>query len=332
MALINVEPSDPSIEPQEAELQDAIVEPRDAADSIPLSSWRTRGSALLRLLRPRQWIKNALVFVAPGAAGVLVHPHAILLSLAAFVVFSLAASGTYAINDAMDADADRVHPTKRMRPIASGAVSVQTGIVVGSSLIALSVACAWWLAGPRFFAVVAVYLMLTSAYSIRLKHEPVVDLACVSAGFVLRAIGGGVAVGIPLSHWFLLVASFGALFVVTGKRSAESSALGDGGVSHRLTLASYPTAFLRAIRIMAGSLTTITYCLWAFDRSAHLARGHHPIWFELSVIPVVIGLLHIELLFETGHGAAPEELALHDRLLQVVAMAWIGCFALGVYG
>jgi decaprenyl-phosphate phosphoribosyltransferase len=211
-------------------------------------------------------------------------------------------------------------------------VSTRAAFSLGAALIGGAIGFAWLLAGVKFLTVVALYLALTCAYSLRLKHEPVVDMVCVSAGFVLRAIGGGVAVGVPLSNWFLLVASFGALFVVTGKRSAEHSALGDDRSAHRRTLAFYPASFLRAVRIMSGSVTTTAYCLWAFERSVHLSRGHHPIWFELSVIPVVIGLLHIELLFETGHGASPEDLALRDRLLQGVALSWLVCFAVGVYG
>jgi len=285
---------------------------------------------LVRVARPRQWIKNVLVFAAPGAAGVLSQRHPALLAAGGVGVFCLAASGTYFVNDTLDAPADRHHPVKRLRPVASGEVPVALAATVGAVLLAAAVACGWLLAGGRLALVVAVYAAVSSAYSLRLKHEPVVDMACVSAGFVLRAIAGGVATGVPLSNWFVIVSSFGALLVVAGKRSAEHADLGDRRAHHRPALGVYPASFLRSVRLLSASVTVTAYCLWAFERAAQ-ARGHHPIWFELSIIPFVVAILHVELRFEQGHGAAPEELALHDHLLQGLALAWVALFAIGVY-
>ncbi|HTZ10644.1 MAG TPA: decaprenyl-phosphate phosphoribosyltransferase [Acidimicrobiales bacterium] len=285
---------------------------------------------LVRLARPRQWIKNVLVFAAPGAAGVLSHRHAALLALEGAAVFCLAASGTYFVNDTLDAPADRHHPTKRLRPVASGEVPVPLAAAVGVVLLAGAVTCAWVLAGGRLALVVGIYAAVSTAYSLRLKHEPVVDMACVSAGFVLRAIAGGVAVGVPLSNWFVIVSSFGALLVVAGKRSAEHADLGERRAHHRPALALYPASFLRSVRLLSASVTVTAYCLWAFERASQ-ARGHHPIWFELSIVPFVMAILHVELRFEQGHGAAPEELALRDHLLQALALAWVALFAIGVY-
>ena len=289
--------------------------------------WR----ALLLVARPRQWIKNVLVLAAPGAAGVLTHRHDGLVALGAFGLFCLTASGTYFLNDTFDAAADRLHPIKRLRPVAAGEISAPVAVSTGVILLAVGVGLSWVLAGAKLAAVMAVYAAIATAYSARLKHEPVIDLACVSSGFILRAIAGGVATKLPLSDWFLIVASFGSLLVVTGKRSAEHTDLGDIGADHRPTLGIYPAAFLRSVRLIAASVTLTAYCLWAFERSAQMGHGHHPIWYQLSIVPFVLAILHVELRFERGLGSAPEELALHDRALQLLGAAWLVLFAIGVY-
>ena len=299
--------------------------------SGPGSASSTRWSGLLRIARPRHWVKNLLVFAAPAAAGVLSHGTVAAHAAGAFGVFCLAASGTYFINDTLDVEADRHHPVKRLRPVAAGVVPPPLATVVGSVLLAASIGLAWWLAGSHLALVIAIYVAVTTAYSVRLKHEPVVDLACVSTGFVLRAIAGGVATGVPLSDWFIIVSSFGSLLIVTGKRSAEQVELGEIQGAHRPTLSAYPEAFLRSVRLLAAAVTVSAYCLWAFERSVQGGRGHHPIWFELSIVPFVIAILHVELRFARGHGGAPEEMALQDRMLQLLGVVWVALVAVGIY-
>jgi decaprenyl-phosphate phosphoribosyltransferase len=289
-----------------------------------------RNRSLLRIARPRQWVKNILILAAPGAAGALSHGTQLARALSAIGVFCLAASGTYFLNDAIDIEADRHHPVKRSRPLAAGEVRVSLAVTVGTSLLCSAVVAAWFLAGWKLTLVLGIYVALTTAYSLRLKHEPVIDLACVSAGFVLRAIAGGVVTGVALSDWFIIVASFGSLFVVTGKRSAEYSELGELRDAHRPALSAYPITFLRSVRLLAMSVTVTSYFLWALERSRQIGNGH-PIWFELSILPFVLAILHLELLFERGLGSAPEELALHDRMLQLLGIAWVALFAVGVY-
>jgi len=326
---------------EEDHLSDAASAPGAVADraalrvDVPLEEGpRRRGTwwGLARIARPRQWVKNLLVFAAPGAAGVLSHGHVALRAGGAFGIFCVAASGTYFLNDTFDAAADRHHPIKRFRPVAAGDVSAGVAAAVGIVLVAASVVLAWWLAGWHLALVIAIYGAVSAAYSLRLKHEPVVDLACVSSGFVLRAIAGGVATGVFLSDWFLIVASFGSLLVVAGKRSAEHTDLGELRAAHRRALAAYPPAFLRSVRLIAAGVTLSAYCLWAFERAAQIGVGHHPIWFELSIVPFVMAVLHVELRFEWGQGGAPEDLALGDHMLQVLGIAWVALFAVGVYG
>jgi decaprenyl-phosphate phosphoribosyltransferase len=307
----------------------ASADPTRTAVARPADHRGGLAGGLLRIARPRQWVKNVLVFAAPGAAGVLTHGEPLLRSLGAFAIFCLAASGTYFLNDVLDAEADRHHPVKRLRPVAAGVVPERAAVAAAATLAVLAVALAGLLAGWRLAVVVALYVVLSSAYSLRLKHEPILDLAGLSSGFILRAIAGGVATGVPLSNWFLIVTSFGSLLVAAGKRSAEHSALGGG--QHRPVLAHYPPTFLRSVRLLAAAVTITGYCLWAFERSAAIGHGHHPLWFELSIVPVVLAVLHLELRFDRGAGAAPEELAFEDPRLQVMAALWVLLFACGIY-
>jgi decaprenyl-phosphate phosphoribosyltransferase len=288
---------------------------------------RTGLRPLLRTARPRQWVKNVLVAAAPGAAGVLTHGNALWRTAVAFVAFTLAASGTYFLNDSFDVEADRRHPTKRRRPIAAGEVPVRTAQVVGGFLIAAAIGVGF-VATWRLSVVIAVYVALTTSYSIWLKHQAVIDLGAVAAGFVLRMIGGAVAVHVPISNWFFIVASFGSLFVVAGKRHAEHRELGAARADHRSTLAHYTTEYLGYVVAVSSGVAMVAYCLWAFDK----ARGHSGVpWFELSIVPFVLGVLRYALIVDSGGGAAPEEIVLGDRSLQLMGVAWAVIVAVGLY-
>ncbi|MGH9066837.1 MAG: decaprenyl-phosphate phosphoribosyltransferase [Acidimicrobiales bacterium] len=287
-------------------------------------------SGLVRTARPKQWIKNVLVLAAPGAAGALTRPHLLLLTLGAVGIFCAVASGTYFVNDTLDAAADRRHPTKRHRPVAAGIVPVPLAWATGLGLMAAGLVSSWALAGTHLTMVVGAYVAVTLAYSAWLKHEAILDLAAVAAGFVLRAIAGGVAAGVVLSDWFLIVASFGSLFMVAGKRYAEHQELGDERGDHRVTLAAYSLSFLRYVRSLSSAVAIAAYCLWAFEKAAVAGQG--AIWFELSIVPFVIAVLRYALLLEAGKGSAPEEVVLGDRQLIIVGLVWAAVFALGVYG
>jgi decaprenyl-phosphate phosphoribosyltransferase len=287
-------------------------------------------NGIVRTARPKHWVKNLLVFAAPGAAGVLGHPHVLVRTIAAAAVFCFLSSGTYFINDVIDAPADRHHPVKCQRPVAAGIVPLRLAVSIGALLLLIglggSLALGW-----RMLIVSASYVAIQFAYSIRLKHEPVFDLACVASGFVLRAIAGGVAVMLPISQWFLIVATFGSLMMVTGKRYAEHLQLGDRRGSHRRSLDAYSEEFLRGVMHVSAAVAMTAYCLWAFERAAALHRHQSPIFFQLSIVPFVLGILRYAYMVDTGHGGQPEEVILSDRTLQLVALAWLGLFALGVY-
>ena len=179
----------------------------------PRAVTRSLAGPVLRTARPKQWTKNLLVGAAPAAAGVLTHVTPFLRTAGALALFAGASSGVYFLNDAIDVQADRVHPRKRLRPMAAGTLPVGVGVAIGVLLLGaaagLSVLLSWQLS-----LIVVIYLVLQMAYALRLKHMPVYDLACVAGGFVLRAIAGGVAARVPVSEWFLLVATFGSLLMV----------------------------------------------------------------------------------------------------------------------
>jgi decaprenyl-phosphate phosphoribosyltransferase len=284
---------------------------------------------LVREARPRQWVKNVLVFAAPGAAGVLDDWGALWRTVVAFVAFCLVSSGTYFWNDVLDVAADRLHPTKRYRPIASGAVPLQLGRAVGTALLVVGISLGATTGYWKTVAVLAIYVVLTLSYSAWLKHIAVVDLIAVASGFVLRAMAGAAAANVPMSTWFVLCTTFGSLFIVAGKRYAELRELGEEAASTRATLEAYSLSYLRLVLSITVGATIVAYCIWAFD-TAELAGSDFP-FYELSIVPMLLALLRYLLILEQGHGGAPEEVFLADRSLQLFGVLWLVTFGIGVY-
>ena len=299
------------------------------SDSI---ATRTSGDSLLpgiiRELRPKQWIKNLLVFAAPAAAGVIDERAELLHTIGAFACFCAAASATYLINDISDVESDRRHPTKRERPIAAGIVPVPVAIVLSILLLIGGVGGAF-LIRRDFGLTILAYLALTTVYTMWLKHIAVLDIISVAAGFVLRAIGGATATNVPISEWFFIVTSFGALFMVAGKRQGEQSDLGDEAAAIRPVLAQYTPGFLSYLRAVFSGGALIAYCLWAFS-SAEL-QGSNSVLFQLSIVPFAIAILRYALLLEQGKGAEPENLVLSDRALLLAGGAWILLYGIAIY-
>lgn len=284
---------------------------------------------VLRTARPRQWIKNVLLLAAPFGAGVITDADAVLRTAVAFALFCLAASGAYFLNDAADVEADRRHDRKRLRPVAAGQVPVGLAVVLGALLLAVSIGAGFALVNTEFGIAIASYVAVTLAYTFWLKHEPVLDLAGVAAGFLIRAIAGGVAAEVWISQWFIIVVGFSSLFIVTGKRSAEHLELGDERGGHRATLSTYSETFLRFVRGAATAAAFTAYCVWAFEKGEGTSGA---LWFELSILPFVTAMLRYALLLDQGHGGAPEEVFLRDRTLQGLGLLWAALFGAGIYG
>lgn len=284
---------------------------------------------LLTALRPRQWVKNLLVVAAPLAAGRFQEPGVLVATAVTFVAFCLASSAVYLVNDVLDRGADAQHPTKSLRPIAAGRVATSTAYAVAGvlALLALGLGVAVGLAGPDgwgLLGLLAAYLLMQVLYSVRLKHEPVLDLMVITAGFLMRAVAGGVASDIAISQWFLMVAGFGSLFVVAGKRYSELHELGAGSTTRR-SLVRYTDSYLRFTWSMAAAACLMSYSLWAFEEG----RGDAVPWHALSIAPLLTGLLRYAVDIDSGRAGDPEEIVWSDRVLQGIGLVWVALAVLG---
>jgi decaprenyl-phosphate phosphoribosyltransferase len=283
-------------------------------------------SGLVRAMRPRQWVKNVLVLAAPFAGGVLFHLHVLAAVGIAFVAFSLAAAGVYLVNDVQDIEADRAHPTKRNRPIAAGVVAPQLAVAVAAVLFVAAVATSF-VASTDLAMVTAIYIVVQLSYCWWLKHQPVVDISIVASGFLLRAIAGGAAAQIALSQWFLLTTAFGSLFMVAGKRYAEIRLAERTGAKIRKSLERYTSSYLRFVWTLSATGVIMTYGLWAFQ----LSQTNHSRWPVISLVPFVIAVLRYAVDVDGGNGGEPEEIALGDRVLQVLGGSLVLTLIAAVY-
>jgi decaprenyl-phosphate phosphoribosyltransferase len=286
-------------------------------------------TGLIKAVRPRQWVKSFLVLLAPVAAlgGDVRYDYreVAIKVLIAFVAFSLAASSVYLINDARDVEADRQHPTKRFRPIAAGVVPEWLAYCVAAVLGAASLAISF-LATPNLAVVIGVYIAMQLAYCFGLKHEAVLDICIVTSAYLLRAIAGGVAASIPLSQWFLLVMAFASLFMVAGKRYAELQLSERTGAKIRKSLESYTGTYLRFVWTLSATAMVVCYSLWAFERD-----GANASWYAVTIVPITIAMLRYAVDVDGGLAGEPEEIALKDRVLQVLFLAWIGTIGAAVF-
>jgi decaprenyl-phosphate phosphoribosyltransferase len=257
----------------------------------------------LQAMRIQQWSKNLLVLVAPFAAGHVFHYTILSKTLYAFLAFSFAASFNYIINDLRDAPRDRTNPKKSGRPIAAGLITPNAALVL-AALNAIAALLLTALLPGAFKITIGIYVLLTLLYSFGLKHEPIVELLIVSFGFALRAIGGATATNTPSSRWFLVVATFGPLVIVTAKRIAEKK--NQSGIEVRPVVAEYTTEFLQLVLTVASGITLTAYSLWAFS-----ITGTHP-YAEISVITVTFALLRYILAVEKHSGESPEEVMYGD--------------------
>ena len=286
-----------------------------------------RVPAALRAMRPRQWMKNVLVLTAPLAAGRIIEAEVLLGCLLAFVSFCLISATVYLINDVRDVEEDRLHPRKRLRPVAAGELSPASALLLAAVTGVLGFALGYWTSGALGLTL-TVYLVVQVLYSAFLKHLPVVDLAIVASGFLLRAIAGGVATSIPLSQWFLLVAAFGSFFMIAGKRYSELKSVGaDAGTRRSLT--RYSESYLRFAWMLAAVMVLISYSLWAFENRGAGVLGLP--WTAISIAPFTLGLLQYALEVDTGNAGEPEDVVLQDRVLQGIGLVWLVTICLAVF-
>src|SRR5688572_8589179 len=285
--------------------------------------------AVVVSLRPHQWTKNLVVLAALAFSKHLFDPQPLSRALLAFALFCGLSGTVYLLNDVADVERDRLHPTKRLRPIASGALAVRTAVALAVALGALCVGLSFLL-GPAFAACAAIYLALNLAYSFRLKEVVIVDVLAVSLGFVLRAVAGAVAVDVHISEWLLILTILFALFLTLAKRRAELTSLNQGASDHRKILAEYSPYLLdQMISVVTASCVTA----YAFYTTAADTREKFQTDRLVWTLPFVLyGIFrYLYLVHQKEKGGSPTDVLLTDRPLLVVVALWALAVVLIVY-
>lgn len=284
---------------------------------------------LLRAMRPQHWVKNVfvlapLVFAQRGS-----DPGHVVRVLAAFGLFSLLASAVYLINDLADREADRLHPAKRHRPIASGALAAKPAAAAAVILVALSLGPAFYLS-PTLALVLSAYLAVNVAYSAGLKRIVILDVMLLSSGFLLRAWAGAAVIGVALSHWLLLCTGLISLFLGLVKRRQEIVALDAAAVDQRPILREYSLPLIDQMISAVTAGTIVAYSLYAF--SDEVAERLHNPWMGLTIPFVVFGIFrYLYLVYQREEGQNPTALILHDTALLINVAVWAGVVLVALY-
>ena len=285
--------------------------------------------ALLSSLRPRQWIKNLFVFAGVIFSQQMLTPL-LWTAVAAFAIFCGLSGAMYLFNDVVDAARDRLHPTKRLRPIASGRLSPRTASVAGALLLAGSLAAAFRINVP-FGLVALAYGVLLTAYSVWFKHLVILDVLTVAAGFVLRAVAGAVAVAAEISGWLLICTILLALFLALGKRRHEYRSLARDASAHRPILAEYSEGFLDQMISVVTASTVTAYALYTM--SPETVAKFHTRLLPLTLPFVLYGIFrYLYLLYRRDLGGNPSDLVVNDRALLIDALLWMLATFIIIYG
>jgi len=281
--------------------------------------------ALVRSMRPEQWLKNGFVLAPLVFSGLLDDPGAWARSLLAMAAFCAASSAVYLVNDVLDREADRSHPSKCSRPIAAGEISVGAALSAAVVLAAAAMAAAFVLGG-WFPAVLGGYILLVVLYSAVLKRVVFIDVLVLAAGFVLRVVGGAVAIEVPVSRWLLLCAYLLALYLALGKRRSELALLGEGAGIHREVLGHYTLGLVdQAISVVLGA-TVLAYTLYTVAPDTVAKVGSEGL---MATVPVVLyGLFrYLYLLHRHELGGSPTRVLVTDRPLLLTVVIWLGVAA-----
>lgn len=286
---------------------------RGQADAPPSRGQASLG-AWVRLARPRQWVKNGLVFAALLFSGRLRDLGSVQLAVLAFIAFCLASSAAYSVNDALDAREDRLHPKKRLRPVAAGTISqaqafgFAAALAIGALVVGFAVNS--WLG-----IVILLYLGLNVLYSVRLKHAVLLDIMTIASGFVLRAAGGAIAIGVEMSLWFLVTVPLLSLYLAAGKRRHELVVI-EGAVNHRRVLAEYSTKLLDQMLAALSAAVIMAYLLYAKEAA-------RPQLLMLTSPLVLYGTFrYLYLVYQRDGGGSPEELLISDVPLLATVALW----------
>ena len=301
--------------------------------SVPAGAVAARGSLaahLLRSLRPRQWTKNLFVFAGLIFGDKLTDPRSVGIAVAAFGVFCLLSSTVYLINDVRDREADRLHPVKSRRPIASGALPV--GVANAAAIVIAVVALAGALAiGRGFFQIAALYLVMLAAYSFSLKHVVILDVLILASGFVLRAAGGAIAVGVEFSHWLLLLMMLGALFLALSKRRAELVSLADNAGAHRPSLDEYSPYLLDQMISVVTASTLLAYAFYTINPETVAKFGTDLLLYTVP-FPLYGIFRYLYLVHRRDGGGNPSDTLWEDRPTLICVALWGATVIAILYG
>lgn len=295
--------------------------PAETADSaVQLATSRYAAlPPMLRAMRPLQWSKNSLVFAALVFDRRVFELGPLVRCLGALLIFCAVSSATYLINDIRDVEQDRLHPRKRLRPIAAGEITERQAWRMAGLLLGAGLACAVAVQ-VEFVAIIAAYLVLMTAYSYRLKELVIIDVFAIAAGFVLRAAGGAVAIDVPASPWLYVCTALGALMIGFGKRRNELVVLERNAGLHRANLEEYSVPMLDQIIGIVSAATLIAYSLYTFD-ATNVPDSHA---MMLTIPFVAYGLFrYLYLVYRLNEGGSPELLLIKDRGLHWCIAGWV---------
>lgn len=278
-------------------------------------------SGLIRLARPHQYVKNLFVFLPLFFGWRLGDPQAVLGTLAAFVVFCLAASAVYVFNDLRDAPQDRLHPSKRFRPVASGEVSPGRAWAFMFLLLGLGAALTPLVPGRSFPLILLAYLAVNAAYSLGVKHMAIVDLMCIAVGFVLRIFAGGAASGVTPSHWIVIMTFLLALFLGLAKRRDDLLLQADGHAP-RKCLDGYSLEFVSLCMAVMAGVVIVSYILYTLSPDVMAKHGTDQLY--LTSAWVVAGILrYMQITFVEQRSGSPTQVLLRDPFVRVVVAGWV---------
>jgi 4-hydroxybenzoate polyprenyltransferase len=300
----------------------------DRVDSQPVPSPPLAVSLVLSL-RPSQWTKNLIIFAALMFGQRLLDPTAVLQSLAAFAIFCALSGVVYLINDVADREADRRHPVKMFRPIASGALPVRVALIAAMALGLTALAAAFWLR-PLFGVLAGSYLLLLGLYSGPLKHAVIIDVLTIAIGFVLRAAAGAVAIGVHASHWLYVLTMLLALFLALSKRRHELVLLADRATGHRRILEEYSPYLLDQMIAVVTASTIVAYAFYTVSPETVEKFGTDLLGLTLP-FPLYGIFRYLYLVHQKEGGGSPTDMLLTDRPLLACVGLWAATVALIIY-
>ncbi len=285
---------------------------------------------LFYLLRPHQWVKNLFIFLPLFFDRHLADIDYVIAALGAFVIYSIAASGIYCFNDIWDAESDKVHPKKCKRPIASGAISKRSAMVIAVICAVLSLISAYIYYDIAFFNLILLYLLMNIAYCVKLKQIALVDVFIIAFGFVLRIITGGIATGVYISHWIILMTFLLALFLAFAKRRDDVVLYEGTGVKTRKNVNRYNLVFMNQAISIVASITMVCYIMYTV--SEEVVERMQTSYLYITSIFVLAGIIrYLQLTIVDIKSGSPTAVLMKDHFVQLCIIGWIISFFIILY-